>query len=219
MSAPEGVLSANELAILAHEIRGALTVIGGYAELLQRPLSAQDRERALAGIGRATRRIDALLGSTSEMTAAAEFERLDLGAIAERVVSDQAALSGRAIRLEAPQPVFARGVEDAVERALGNLVDNALKYSTLNSEVLVQVASDGEKAVIRVLDRGPGIPEADAEKVFEPFERIGDAVQGTGLGLTVVRSVAESHGGTAEVQDRPGGGSIFTLSLPMGEAG
>jgi signal transduction histidine kinase len=203
-------------AILAHEIRGSLTAISGYAELLARPLSEEDRERALIGIQRAVRRIDALLStSASSEPAGPAKERLSLDAVAERVVADARAISGRDIALDAQGGADAVGSSDALERALANLVDNALKYSPADSEVVVRVTQEGERVLLQVLDRGPGVPEIDADRIFEPFERApGVSAPGTGLGLTVVRSVAEAHQGEVWVAPRPGGGSEFTIALP-----
>jgi len=100
---------------------------------------------------------------------------------------------------------------------LTNLIDNALKYSLGKQVVEVRVAVEGSSAIIEVADHGPGIPEGCAEAIFEPFERLGrDAsVPGTGLGLSVVRGVTESHGGTIVALPRDGGGTIMRLELPL----
>jgi len=105
----------------------------------------------------------------------------------------------------------------ALARVLTNLIDNALKYSLEKQPVEVTIAVEGSSAVIEVADHGPGIPEEYAETVFEPFERLGrDAsVPGTGLGLSVVRGVTESHGGTIVALPRDGGGTIMRMTLPL----
>jgi len=100
---------------------------------------------------------------------------------------------------------------------LTNLIDNALKYSLAKHPVEVSIGIDGRSAVIEVGDSGPGIPEDCTEAIFEPFERLGldESVPGTGLGLSVVRSVTESHGGTIIALPRDGGGTLMRMTLPL----
>lgn len=212
-----GGISEKDLAILAHEVRGALTVIAGFSELLSRPLSESDRARALDGIRHATQRIDRLLGSALSGSPDGAGEAVDVAALAERVVGEQRAASGRDIVFEHAEKVaLVSGNSDALERALANLVDNALKYAPSGSEVEVRVGIEDGRVLLQVLDRGPGVSAADAERIFEPFERLSpDEAPGTGLGLTVVKGVAASHGGEASVSQRPGGGSVFTIALPV----
>jgi two-component system sensor histidine kinase KdpD len=96
-------------------------------------------------------------------------------------------------------------------RALSNLLENALRHSPADRPIELEIGVEDERLTFRVLDRGPGIPEAERERVFEPFYRQGS---GTGLGLAIARSVAEAQGGSVEYLPRPGGGSIFVLKLP-----
>ena len=105
---------------------------------------------------------------------------------------------------------------------LGNLVDNAVKYSPEGGTVRVRGASENGIAWIAVSDEGPGIPFGQQGRIFEKFVRAeipGSAKPGTGLGLFIARSIAEAHGGTLEVRSGRGGGSTFTLSLPVGQPG
>jgi len=99
---------------------------------------------------------------------------------------------------------------------LANLIDNAVKYGKY---ARVTCAREGSKAVIRVTDGGPGIPEAQLEKVFDPFYRIEASrsrdTGGTGLGLTIARNVARRHGGTLVLRNVAGGGLECTLTLPI----
>jgi two-component system sensor histidine kinase KdpD len=101
-------------------------------------------------------------------------------------------------------------------RALGNLVENALHHSPVGARVTVEVSEEGDELVFRVLDRGPGVPEADRERIFEPFYGTGseNGREGTGLGLAIARSVSEAQGGRVGHHPRPGGGSVFELRLP-----
>ncbi len=123
-----------------------------------------------------------------------------------------------------------RGRRPALRRALHNLIDNALRYSadeTGHAEIGMRLARDGQAlALIEVLDRGPGIPEAEAERLKQPFTRL-DVARGTadgsesgaqggsGLGLAIVDRIARQHGGSFDLLARPGGGLIARLSLPL----
>lgn len=106
-----------------------------------------------------------------------------------------------------------------VEQALVNLVDNAVKYSAPGAEVEVHAARDGEQLAIRVVDHGAGIEAEHLPRLFERFYRVDKArsraVGGTGLGLAIVKHIAQSQGGTVEVESRPGSGSTFTLRFPL----
>jgi two-component system osmolarity sensor histidine kinase EnvZ len=102
----------------------------------------------------------------------------------------------------------------AVRRALANLVDNALRYAGEPIEIDVQKGSDS--VAIEVLDRGPGIPPSEVERLKRPFTRLDDArsgASGAGLGLAIVERVARAHGGSLELLPRPGGGLIARLTL------
>jgi two-component system sensor histidine kinase KdpD len=101
-------------------------------------------------------------------------------------------------------------------RVLTNLIGNAIRYSPSRSPIELSVQREGERLVFAVADRGPGIPPADRERIFEPFYRPASAVAGSGagLGLAIARRLAELQGGTIEYTERPGGGSVFALRLP-----
>ena len=107
--------------------------------------------------------------------------------------------------------------------ALGNLVENAVKYSDPGSVVEVDSALDGPWVDLTVRDHGIGIPARDLDRIFERFYRVDKArsraTGGTGLGLSIVRHVAANHGGTVTVESREGEGSTFTLRLPRAGAG
>jgi signal transduction histidine kinase len=109
-----------------------------------------------------------------------------------------------------------QGEERLLRRALRNLLENARRYG--GGEVLLALAQAGERAELSVCDRGPGVPGAMRERIFEPFFRLpGHAEQagGVGLGLSLVKQIAERHGGAVRCQAREGGGSCFVLSLPL----
>jgi signal transduction histidine kinase len=111
--------------------------------------------------------------------------------------------------------VVVPGVAKLLRRALRNLLENARRYA--DGPVLVTIGCDGERAIVRVCDRGPGVPAAERERIFEPFYRLRGASEregGVGLGLALVRSIAARHQGSAHCEDNPGGGACFVLALP-----
>ncbi len=102
-----------------------------------------------------------------------------------------------------------------LERAVANLVDNACKWSPPDASVEVRAAAHDGRVALAVADHGPGIAQAERERVFEPFQRLGDrGPAGTGLGLAVARGFVRLMGGAIVVEDTPGGGTTMVLDLP-----
>jgi two-component system, OmpR family, sensor kinase len=221
-------LSHAEIALLAHELRGALTVIAGYTALLRHPLAEAERAAALDGIERAIARADVLCGDALEGRAPTPSKYrvvapVSIIELAEQTAADQHSATGRDVRLriETPVGLVVMGDGQALARVLGNLVGNAAKYSPAGTPLDVCVTRDvrpflGDAAIIEVADRGPGIPAEMRDLVFEPFERLGrDAnTPGTGLGLAIVRNVVIAHDGRVEIRDREGGGTVVRIELP-----
>lgn len=221
-------LSHAEIAVFAHELRGALTVIAGYTALFRHPLADQEREAALSGIERAIARADvlcadALEGRVPTPSTARVREPVGIAELAEQAAADQHSATGREVRvrIDAPAGLIVRGDGQALARVLGNLVSNAAKYSPPDTPLDVCVGLEqrpffGETAIIEVADRGPGIPAEMRERVFEPFERLGrdEDKPGTGLGLAVVKTVVGAHNGRVDILDRDSGGTIVRVELP-----
>ncbi len=108
-----------------------------------------------------------------------------------------------------------------LQRALANLVDNAIDFSPRASRITIEVNAHGRSCDLVVRDRGPGIPDFAEGKVFEKFyslARPATAKKSTGLGLSFVKEIADLHRGRATLKNQPGGGAVATLSLPRGEA-
>ncbi|HEY4334138.1 MAG TPA: ATP-binding protein, partial [Ilumatobacteraceae bacterium] len=105
-----------------------------------------------------------------------------------------------------------------LERAVANIVSNALAWSPADTMVRVEAGLIKSHVDLRIIDRGPGIPPAERERVFEPFQRLGDRSNdaGVGLGLAIARGFIESIGATLEIDDTPGGGVTFCISLGVG---
>jgi two-component system sensor histidine kinase MprB len=195
----------------SHELRTPLTSLTVNLTLLaenpgddQAPQLAAE---ALAQAGELTALVNDLvdLARYGETPAHTEDVRLDL--VAERV----AARRGAAFDLDT-QPTLVRGDPDALERAVANLVDNAVKWSPAQGRIRITVAG----GVVEVTDAGPGIPERDLPFVFDRFYRspAARALPGSGLGLAIVRQVAEAHGGTAQALPARDGARL-RLTLPV----
>jgi two-component system sensor histidine kinase TctE len=157
--------------------------------------------------------IDDLLAGES----AAPFEgSADLGRLAEQAAADLRATTGRDVIVRADVDRAVHGDEIALARVLENLLSNAAKYAPEGS-IELNVATADVGSIIEVADRGPGIPPADRKRVMQPFarlERDEARLPGTGLGLTVVRSIADALGGHVEILENPGGGTIARVVLP-----
>jgi signal transduction histidine kinase len=115
-----------------------------------------------------------------------------------------------------PEIAVVRGDPERLRQIFGNLIDNAVKYSPVGGPVEVRVSQSNGEVTVAVRDRGPGIKAADQRVIFEKFGRVaaGNSKPGSGLGLYIARSIAETHGGTIAVSSAPGRGATFTVTLP-----
>jgi two-component system sensor histidine kinase MprB len=213
-------LSREEVSLCAHDLRGVLTVIAGYAALLRRSdLDERGRGIALDGIEAAVGRADALVGDTlSGRVGARSQERFDLSLLVEQAAEDARVATDREVLVDTQGPVIVEADPVALSRVLENLLSNAAKYAPAGAIEVSLTHPDG-MAVLDVSDRGPGIPEAEREAVFDPFmrlERDQDA-PGSGLGLVVVRSVMERSGGDAFALEREGGGTVMRIRIPLSD--
>lgn len=207
-----------QLAVCAHDLRGALTVIIGYVELLRRSdLDADQRLKALDGIEAAVTRADALLDETlaGRTPSTRSVEPVPMATLAATAAADARAHSGREVNLHVIGRPIALGDRIAFERVLQNLLSNAVKYAP-DGDIDVTVTCAEQRVVLEVADRGPGIPQQEHQRVLEPFTRLerDEALPGSGLGLTAVRSLAEQLAGEFTIADREGGGAIFRLVVP-----
>lgn len=222
-------LSHAEIAVFAHELRGALTVVAGYAALLRHPLDEREKAAALDGIERAVARADsmcsdALEGRAPTPSRSRVSEPVAIAELAEQAVADQHSATGRevALRVEpGAEELVVVGDRGALARVLDNLVGNAAKYSPADTVVDVCVEREsrpflGDAAILEVADRGEGIPADMRERIFEPFERLArdQSKPGTGLGLAVVKNVVTAHEGRVRILDRDGGGTVIRIELP-----
>jgi two-component system, OmpR family, sensor histidine kinase KdpD len=210
------------LRAVSHDLRSPLTAIRTATDGLESTaldLSASDREELLATIDTETRRLDRLVANLLDLS------RLELGVAepkpelwtVESLVGQALnELGARAERVDVVlsedlQPIEVDGVQ--IERVLVNLIDNALKFSPDAPVELVGEQLNG-KAVVRVVDHGPGLGDSELQRVFEPFEQGRVTSRGSGLGLAIARGFAQANGARLEAESSPDGGASFVLSLP-----
>jgi two-component system, OmpR family, sensor histidine kinase CreC len=221
---------ADYVQTLTHELKSPLSAIRGAAELLhEREMPAQDRERFVANIERETARIQELVDRMMELAALESRRVLERTApvalralLEERVASAQAAGAPRGITvtLDAPADATVDGDALLLQRAVGNLLDNALDFSPQGGGIELSLVLRGRSAEIAVRDHGPGIPDYADERVFEKFyslARPGTQRKSTGLGLPFVREIASLHGGRVTLRNAEGGGARALLALPASD--
>lgn len=217
---------------VSHELKTPLTSIRMFSELLRDAENPDpDKTRQYSGViskeaARLSRLINRLLDFSRLDRGELQLrpERIDLSALAQETVADyrpQLEAVGMSVRLTSPAaggPIVAVD-RDALSQVIVNLLSNAGKYAAEGREVLVEVASVGDRACLSVTDHGPGISRAHQRRIFEKFYRIDDSitsgVEGSGIGLALCRQIAELHAGTIRCEARKGGGSIFVIELPL----
>jgi two-component system phosphate regulon sensor histidine kinase PhoR len=218
------------VANVSHELKTPLTSIRGYAEtLLQGGLEdAENRERFVETIRKQAMRLEALVEDLLELAdldrpdAELELKDWDLGAIVRETADrfeELARRRGLPLELEIRAGLHALCDRKRIEVALGNLLDNAIKY-TDRGRVLVRLSREGDRLRVSVTDTGRGIGAEHIPRVFERFYRADRARSrthgGTGLGLAIVKHAVQLHGGEVGVESRPDQGSTFWFEIPTG---
>ncbi|MEU8783604.1 sensor histidine kinase KdpD [Streptomyces sp. NPDC048637] len=210
------------LAAVSHDLRTPLASIKASVTSLRSDdvaWSEADEAELLAGIEAGADRLDHLVGNLLDMS------RLQTGTVTpliREIDLDEVvpmALGGvpeGSVTLDIPEELPIVAVDPGLlERSVANLVENAVKYSPDGAAVLVAASALGDRVELRIADRGPGVPDSAKDRIFEPFQRYGDAPRGAGvgLGLAVARGFAEAMGGTLAAEDTPGGGMTMVLTL------
>ncbi len=212
------------LAAVSHDLRTPLAGIKVGVSALRSPdvaLDADDSAELLATVEASTDRLQALIDNLLDMSrldAGAVVAVLDAVALDEVVPGALAGVPADSVVLDVPETLpLVRADAGLLERCIANVVENAVRYCPAEAQVLVAATSAGGKVVLRVVDRGPGVPEEDHGRIFEAFQRLGDAPagHGVGLGLAVARGLAEAQGATLEAEDTPGGGLTLVLTVPV----
>ncbi|WP_432148609.1 DUF4118 domain-containing protein [Streptomyces sp. bgisy029] len=213
------------LAAVSHDLRTPLAGIKASVTSLRShdvDWSETDREALLEGVEDGADRLSALIGNLLDMS------RLNTGTVVpliretdldEVVPMALGSIPESSVELDIPDTLPMVAVDRGLlERIVANIVENAVKYSPANIPVLVSASSLHDRVELRVVDCGPGVPDAEKEHIFHPIQRLGDAPRGTGvgLGLAVARGFTEAIRATLTAEDTPGGGLTMVLSLPAG---
>lgn len=212
------------LAAVSHDLRTPLAGIKAGVSALRAAgtkFSPSDRRELLADVDHQADRLQLLIDNLLDMS------RLDTGAVAPRrepVALDEVvpravdSLPAGAVEVDVPETLPLVAVDAGlVERALANVIENAVRYQPDDRPVRVTAECVGTELVVRVVDHGPGVPDERKDEIFAAFQRLGDVPQGhgLGLGLAVARGFVEANGGTLEAEDTPGGGLTMVLTLPV----
>ncbi|KUN96959.1 sensor histidine kinase [Streptomyces caeruleatus] len=212
------------LAAVSHDLRTPLAGIKASVSSLRSDdveWSEEDRAELLEAIEEGADRLDHLVGNLLDMsrlqtgTVTTLIREIDLDEVVPMALGGLPEFS---VELDIPETLPMVSVDKGLlERVVANVVENAVKYSRQDEPVLVFASALADRVEVRVVDRGPGVPDDAKERIFEPFQRYGDAPRGAGvgLGLAVARGFAEAMGGTINAEDTPGGGLTMVLSLRM----
>ena len=203
----------------SHELRTPVTSLRTNIEVLLAggELSEEDRRRLLTDVVEQSEELSALVSDLIDLARGDEPHGETEDFRLDRVVEESLARARRnapGLRIESHlEPVILEGVAERLERAVNNLLDNAARHSPPGGTVEVNVDTNG----VRVRDHGPGLGEDDLPHVFDRFYRGANVrgQQGSGLGLSIVRQVAEQHGGSVSAGNAPDGGAVFTMRLPV----
>jgi two-component system sensor histidine kinase KdpD len=219
------------LSTVSHDLRTPLASITGAAGAILSAGEGMDeatRRGLLVSIRDEGDRLGRLVSDLLDLT------RLEGGSLAvrkewyplEEVVASalqrtRPHLAGREVKLDLPQEVLLVRIDGVLlEQVVVNLLENAAKHTSAGTPVEVRVSTAEREVFLSVLDRGPGIPYGEEERIFEEFHRIdtGRPVEGAGLGLALCRAIVHAHGGRIEASNRPGGGACFRVTLPRDDA-
>ncbi|MBB1258796.1 ATP-binding protein [Streptomyces alkaliterrae] len=214
------------LAAVSHDLRTPLAAIKAAVTSLRSTdvaWSPEDEAELLEAIEDGADRLDHLVGNLLDMsrlqtgTVTPLIRRTNLDEVVPRALGG---VPEDSVCLEIPESLALVAVDPGLlERSVANIVENAVKYSPPGERVKVSASRLRDRVELRVTDRGPGVPDSHKERIFEPFQRHGDAPRGAGvgLGLAVARGFAEAMGGSLEAEDTPGGGMTMVLTLPVAD--
>lgn len=199
------------LAAISHDLRTPITRMRLRAEFVE---DDEQRDKMLADLAEMEAMIAATLAFARDDATAEPRRRMDLATLLRALADDFAAL-GKDVAFDGPERLAVDGRPAALKRAFANLIDNAVKYG---SRARIRLAAGEGETLVDVEDDGPGIPEAEHERVFAPFTRL-DASRnretgGSGLGLSVARSIVRGHGGDITLRNRPEGGLTVRVMVP-----
>jgi two-component system sensor histidine kinase KdpD len=219
-------LRSGLLSSVSHDLRTPLAAITGAGTLLLEDGATDPalRRELTATVVEEAERLERLVSNLLDMT------RLESGVVEPRrewvplveVIGSamnrvERAFAGREVTIDVPDEVPLLSIDPIlVQQLFVNLLENAAKYTPAGSEISIRAAREGGTLVVDVADRGPGVPAGEEERVFERFHRAAvPGVRGVGLGLPIARAIAQAHGGRLTASNRPGGGALLRLTLPV----
>ena len=211
---------------VSHELRTPLTIIRGYVDLLE-AVGAEDRDifnEAVSSIKISTQNMQNLIESLLFLARADQDNQpltktsVELNELLKRFVEDYNSPRVQIIKLT---PCKILGDAEFLKIMLNAFLDNALRYSTTNIPVKIELTTSGDKAQLKFIDKGIGIAKDEQEKIFDRFYRtdkartkLSDSESTAGLGLSIAKWIADKHDISIAVKSRPGAGSTFTLTIP-----
>ncbi len=200
------------LAALSHDLRTPLTLLRLRAEEVA---NADERDKMLATIGEMNDMIGSTLAFARDEVRSEPRRKVDIAALLATVVDDMAD-AGLPVTMQPTAPVVHECQPSALKRAITNLLDNAVKYG---KRATAAITATDKVIEITIHDDGPGIPEAELPRVFQPFYRVEDSrnrdTGGTGLGLAIAQSIVQAHGGELTLANRSGGGLRACITVPV----
>jgi two-component system sensor histidine kinase KdpD len=213
------------LTAVSHDLRSPLASAKAAVTSLRSPDMHWDADDTAELLATADESIDRLIRLVANLL---DMSRLQAGALSlfprpsglDEIVAralDDLGPEGRDITVDIGESLPAVRADPAIlERVIVNLAENALRYSPAGKPPLLAASALGDRVELRVVDRGPGLPEEDREQMFVPFQRLGDTdnTTGVGLGLALARGLTEAMDGTLSAEDTPGGGLTMTINLP-----
>lgn len=222
--------TGQRIAEVSHELRTPLTHILGFSEMIERRIFGELSERYVEYAGMIRRSGAHLLGLVNDLLDISKIEagrydldlaEFDVRAVVEEVVRMSADVAEKrqiALGMVTPEaPLLVRADDRALKRMLINTIGNAIKFTPEGGRVMATAAAESGVLVLETIDNGPGFSEAERQKLGQAYERgqSGAHAEGTGLGLSLVRALAQLHGGTLSFHHAPGGGALVRIALPV----
>jgi len=211
-------LSGELLAIVSHDLRTPLSTIALGTTLLEDASQGQeDRTQVIEIIKRAADRMERLIKDLQEMGRldAGRTLRVDARSVDLATLLREAC---EALHIQAAPPIAVSADPDRICQVLGNLIGNAIKFTPRGGRIVLAARREGREVRVSVTDQGPGIPEADLPRVFEPYwQAQGTARLGAGIGLKIAKGLVEAHGGRIWVESKMGEGTTFSFTLPVAD--
>ncbi len=226
-------LKTHMIRVAAHDLRSPLSIIASYIELLDEDLAAYYNELDGMYVNAIRQAVTRMTQMTSDILSLERLHehrdvtlmRVQLGGMLERTVkehTEEAQQRGLKVRTKV-EPLAVYGDAAELHEAMTNLLGNAFKYTPSGGTIEARVRRDGDSAVVEIEDSGYGIPEDQQAQLFQPFYRVKthetQAIDGTGLGLYLVKKIVEHHGGSVHFTSEHGKGSTFGFRLPLAKSG